>query len=454
MDENMNENVPVEPVAPENPQLVEPVAPENPQPVKSANTVKVIITSVLCTLLVVSLVVAILLWSGVFESGDAPETTEPSVEVTTEAPVEETTEPLNLKSYTVDIETALAKADDVVATAGDAKLTNGQLQVYYWMGIYDFIRQNSYWLPYMGVDFAQPLDQQVYNPETNQTWQEAMLDYALGTWHQFESVRQYAASTGYEESDDVKNYEATLNEIIGDMLEQTAYTSVQEMLDKEMGAGATEASYRSYMIASNYAVSYMTAMRESMTLTDEELEQYFTEHEEALTEAGITKEAGDAVDVRHILVEIAGGTENEDGTKTYSDEEWETCRLAAQAIYDQWLAGDATEESFGELAKEKTQDPGSKSTGGLYTGVKKGQMVEEFDAWIFDETRQYGDHGLVKTSYGYHVMYFVKCEPIWKTQCLNQYQMEKLDGIIMAALEAAPMDVNYDAIVLGQAKTE
>ena len=61
MDENMNENVPVE-----------PVAPENPQPVRSANTVKVIITSVLCTLLVVSLVVAILLWSGVFESSDAP----------------------------------------------------------------------------------------------------------------------------------------------------------------------------------------------------------------------------------------------------------------------------------------------------------------------------------------------------------------------------------------------
>lgn len=440
MDENMNENVPVE-----------PVAPENPHPVKSANTVKVIITSVLCTLLVVSLVVAILLWSGVFESSDDPEATEPSVAETTEP---STTEPLNLKSYTADFETAQAKADDVVATAGDAKLTNGQLQVYYWMGIYEFISQNSYLLPYMGVDFTQPLDQQVYNPETNQTWQEAMLDYALQRWHQYESVRQYAVSTGYEESDDVKNYEATLDETIKTMLEQANYASVQEMLDKEMGAGATEAGYRSYMIAGNYAVSYMTAMRETLTLTDEELEQYFTDNQEALTEAGITKEAGDAVDVRHILVEIAGGTENEDGTKTYSDEDWETCRQAAQEIYDAWKAGKATEESFGELAKEKTQDPGSKSTGGLYTGVQQGKMVEEFDAWIFDESRKTGDTDMVKTSFGYHIMFFVGKEPIWKSQCLNQYQMEKLDGIIVAALEAAPMDVNYDAIVLGQAKTE
>jgi hypothetical protein len=26
--------------------------------------------------------------------------------------------------------------------------------------------------------------------------------------------------------------------------------------------------------------------------------------------------------------------------------------------------------------------------------------------WCFDENRQYGDYGLVQTSYGYHVMYY------------------------------------------------
>ena len=35
-----------------------------------------------------------------------------------------------------------------------------------------------------------------------------------------------------------------------------------------------------------------------------------------------------------------------------------------------------------------------------------GQMVTEFNDWCFDESRQPGDTGIVKTSYGYHIMYF------------------------------------------------
>ena len=34
-------------------------------------------------------------------------------------------------------------------------------------------------------------------------------------------------------------------------------------------------------------------------------------------------------------------------------------------------------------------------------------MVKAFNDWCFDESRQPGDTGIVKTSYGYHVMYFV-----------------------------------------------
>ena len=33
-------------------------------------------------------------------------------------------------------------------------------------------------------------------------------------------------------------------------------------------------------------------------------------------------------------------------------------------------------------------------------------MTDEFDAWCFDDSRQTGDYGLVRTRYGYHVMFF------------------------------------------------
>ena len=123
--------------------------------------------------------------------------------------------------------------------------------------------------------------------------------------------------------------------------------------------------------------------------------------------ANIYKDYLTAVDIRHILIMPEGGTTGEDGkTKVYSDKEWEECRKKAQEIYNQYLAGSKTEESFSELAKKHSQD-GNASEGGIYTEVLKGEMVEEFDSWIFDESRKAGDTGLIKTQYGYHIMYFV-----------------------------------------------
>lgn len=114
------------------------------------------------------------------------------------------------------------------------------------------------------------------------------------------------------------------------------------------------------------------------------------------------------VNVRHILIKPTANTVNEeDGTKYSSDAEWAEALKKIEAIRDEWLAGEKTEESFGKLATEKTEDGGSKQTGGLYEDIIPGSMVEEFDNWIFDAARKSGDYDIVKTEYGYHLMYFV-----------------------------------------------
>lgn len=59
---------------------------------------------------------------------------------------------------------------------------------------------------------------------------------------------------------------------------------------------------------------------------------------------------------------------------------------------------------FAELAKEHSEDPGSKSTGGLYEGVGKGQFAPEFEkAALALEPGQVADQ-LVKTNFGYHII--------------------------------------------------
>ena len=111
--------------------------------------------------------------------------------------------------------------------------------------------------------------------------------------------------------------------------------------------------------------------------------------------------------VRHILVSFEGGTTDELGNTAYSDEEKAAAKTAAEEILNEWLAGEATEDSFAALATERTDDTGSSANGGLYEDIYPGQMVEPFETWCYDASRATGDTGIVETTYGYHVMYFV-----------------------------------------------
>ena len=162
--------------------------------------------------------------------------------------------------------------------------------------------------------------------------------------------------------------------------------------------------------------------------------------------------AGKVVDVRHILVAPQGGTKAEDGSTTYSDDEWAAAEKKAQDLLNRYLEGDKTEEFFGELAELYTEDPGSKETGGLYENVKTGDMVPEFDAWCFDENRKVGDTGMVKTTYGYHVMFYSGDEALWIYKCREAVREEKIGEFVKAAVEAQELKVDYEKVLLGDVK--
>lgn len=131
------------------------------------------------------------------------------------------------------------------------------------------------------------------------------------------------------------------------------------------------------------------------------------------------------VNVRHILVtaddikkELEGDVDAEETADTadYSDDELD--QMASDKANDllaQYQSGEQTEDAFAQLAMDNSSD-GNAAEGGLYENITPNQMVNTFNAWCFDEARQPGDTGVVKTEYGYHVMYFVSKNdiPVWK----------------------------------------
>ena len=143
------------------------------------------------------------------------------------------------------------------------------------------------------------------------------------------------------------------------------------------------------------------------------------------------------VNVRHIL--IVPEETNDDGT--YTDAAWTAAEQKAQSLLDEWKAGEHTEDSFAFLAAENSADTGSASNGGLYEEVYPGQMVDAFDAWCFDAARQPGDTGIVKTEYGYHVMYYVsKGEAVfWFEAAKSDLQTERENALEESIREQYPL---------------
>lgn len=162
----------------------------------------------------------------------------------------------------------------------------------------------------------------------------------------------------------------------------------------------------------------------------------------AQTETGEDATATDASldDTTVKTVEAADGTKVTNEGTSYSSEVVLKTYEQAKEVLDLFNNGEKTEEAFAALAEQYSADTGSvgenatNGGGGLYENIEKGQMVEPFENWVYDESRQPGDTGIVMTNYGYHVMYFVSRadEPAWKADIRNSIG----DGIVASATDA------------------
>ena len=453
---NCGENAEAEVVETEQMQelIVDEVTVEQPLEAKEGQaaggkdqTLKAVLFAVLAAALLVALAFIVISGSeGGLEALFPTKVTEPTIPTGT-IPQDGNPDDETCKgSYTQSDEILAGKMDTVVAQLGDITLTNGQLQVYYWTQVYSYYQgANSA----HGPNYKMALDQQLEDPENGRSWQQYFLKLAIDEWKVHAILCQMAQKADFKMPEDQQEMLDGLQvDFIKNYIDTGKYSNLDEVIQSDMGAGCKFADYEAYMYNRYYAAAYYEVLVENVEITMEDMEAYFAEKEEALKEQNITKEAGKLVDVRHILIVPDGGTENFNGEITFDEEDWERCRQRAQALYDQWLAGDADEASFEKLAKEHSEDPGSKEKGGLYKYVAKGTMVKEFEDWCFDEKRQEGDTGLVKTEYGYHIMYYVCGDATWIRYAQLETPYWKLDNQVREMIDAEDITVRYEDIGL------
>jgi hypothetical protein len=355
-------------------------------------------------------------------------------------------------SYLVSDSKAVSDGDAVVATAGDYTLTNKQFQVYYWMAVYSFLDNYGSYLSYFNLDLTKPLGEQ-YVSEGGDTWEQYFISEALNNWHGYQCMGILADQAGMQTSAAVEEQIAITVTSMEATAKQYQFASADEMIQGDMGPGADLEAYCDYMRIYLRGMEYFEHLYNQFQPTQEEVEHFYNVNGDTIEENyHVNKETGKVVDVRHILLYPQGGTEDDTGNVTYSEAEWEACRIRAEALLRTWKAGEATESSFAAMANAKSEDPGSNAAGGLYTDVYDGQMVEPFNDWCFDESRQSGDTGVVRTSFGYHVMYYVGGEEGWLRYSRQELISTKCSEIMQQGIEENPLAVDFKTLVIGNVK--
>lgn len=423
----------------------------------------------------------------------------------------------------------------IALTVGDTQLNNTELNYFFMDSVNNFYSQNGNYAAIFGLDVTKPLNQQVMDPETGETWADYFVNTAKTNATSVYALYGAAVKEGFTMPEAQQNsVDSTISTL---ELYSTiyGYKDANQYLKAIYGSGASLESYRSYLEKTMLASAYQTAYADSLTFTDADLRaaeadnynkyssyayNYYNLPVSKFLEGGTTDENGntsysdeekaaaqqkaeaaaksltseeittaqaldaaiaalsinadnsaaastryndqsyaginstiaqwlsdssrkegditylansttdadgketingyyvvrfDSVNdntfplknVRHILVSFEGGTSDDSGNITYSEEEKAAAKATAEELLNQWKSGEATEDSFAALATEKSSDTGSTANGGLYEDIAPNQMVAAFNDWCFAEGRKAGDTGIVETEYGYHVMYFV-----------------------------------------------
>jgi peptidyl-prolyl cis-trans isomerase C len=191
-----------------------------------------------------------------------------------------------------------------------------------------------------------------------------------------------------------------------------------ENLNRQLKSiGTTQEELRAKMIRE--ATAQAALERElKVNPTDEDVKKFYDDNPAKF-------EQPEMVRASHILV----STRDPETNKDLTDEQKAAKRKLAEDLLKRARGG----EDFAKLAKQYSDDPGSKDKGGEYE-FPRGQMVPEFEAAAFSlKTNEVSD--IVTTQYGYHIIKLSEKIPAKKVELakvapdlkeyLKQQQMQK-----------------------------
>ena len=311
-------------------------------------------------------------------------------------------------------------------TIGDSTLTNADLNFYYldtirseynnWYSSYgDSTQLFVQWM--QGLDITKPLDQQVYNEETGETFADYYKDMAIDSAKNVYAMYNLAVAAGETLTETQESELKVTLESMKLYAEMSGYGSASAYLKALYGAGATMENYTNYLtvktVATNYAKKYYDGIEITKTnITDRNKENY--------DEFSTFDYAVFFVDANNFL------TCNDETTEeghTHSAEEQAAALKAAEEVAKALVASGATtmDELNTAISGNDAYKDSKDAKAADRLGYTLSQVSENQANWLKSSDRKVGDLDMLanevkstdaegkettKTT-GYHIMLFL-----------------------------------------------
>ena len=289
----------------------------------------------------------------------------------------------------------IIQKNTIAANIGDREINSVELSYYYIDGINNFYNEwYSYYsentdtyLQAMGLDTSLPLNEQVYDKETGETWSDYFVSEAIK-----KAASDYAMYDLAMADESFKLSEDEEASITNTMSMLKTYAMIYGYEDADLylracyGYGSEEESYEEYYKRTVVASAYHAAYEDTFIYTAEDREKYEADKKVNFNSYDYTSAYMSYTYFREECKDTTEGHQHAD----HSAADDEAARKAMEAVAKEM----ATATSVEELEKKAAD---VKVTGSNKIAVTKNEGVlhssinATLSTWLADESRQAGD---------------------------------------------------------------
>ena len=266
-------------------------------------------------------------------------------------------------------------------------LSNAELNYFYIDSINNFANNYGSYASLFGLDTTKPLDEQFYDEENGTTWADYFLESATTSAQAVYGLNDAAAAAGFTLPEDyAAQIDGTMTNLDAYAL-RYGYPDTETYVKAMYGNGATVEGLRDYFELTITAEAYQTHYAESLVFSEADLR--------AEDDADPMQYNGFSYNSYYLAASkfLEGGTTDEEGNTTYSDEEKAAsvaaCEAAAKALAEGEYADAAALDNAIAALSVNAETENAAST--AYTDTLYSSVNSVIRDWVTDSSRKAGE---------------------------------------------------------------